>query len=77
MAFNVTIEQLFTPTVLAGSKATIYQNPTSPSTTVLVEGRVRLANTTGGAVAVTPHKGAVEDKHAVGHGAVMAFLPCI
>lgn len=51
MAIQVT--QLFAPTLLTGSAATIYTVPSSPSTTVLKGGRVRLTNVDTAARAVT------------------------
>lgn len=49
----VTVSQLFTPQVLAGAAAVLYTMPTSPASSVLKNGRVRLTNTTGGALTVT------------------------
>lgn len=45
--------QLFTPTVLTTSSAVIYTMPTSPTTTVLRNGRVLLTNYSGAIRAVT------------------------
>jgi hypothetical protein len=49
----VSIGVLFNPTVLTGSAAVIYTVPSTPSTTTLVNGRVRFTNTTTGPIAVT------------------------
>lgn len=45
--------KLFAPLQLANAAGIIYTCPLSPATTVLKNGRVRLANTTGGAVTAT------------------------
>lgn len=49
----LTFTQLFTPVVLPSSVAVLYIMPTLPATTVLKNGRVRLTNTTAGAVTAT------------------------
>lgn len=49
----LTIGQLFGPTVLGTSSGVIYSMPTTPSTSVLKNGRLRITNTTAGAVSVT------------------------
>ena len=49
----LTVTQLFLPVQLAASAAVIYTMPTSPTTSVLKNGRVRLTNTSGSAVPVT------------------------
>jgi hypothetical protein len=51
MAVQVT--QLFAPTVLTGSAATIYTAPASPTSICVARVRVRLANTSNASVAVT------------------------
>jgi len=48
----LTFSQLFPPAQLPNAVAVLFTMPTSP-TTVLKNGRVRLTNTTGGAVSVT------------------------
>jgi len=49
----LTFSQLFPPAQLPNAVAVLFTMPTSPATTVLKNGRVRLTNTTGGAVSVT------------------------
>ena len=49
----LTIAQLFAPVQLPASAAVLFTMPTSPSTSVLKNGRVRLTNTSGSAVPVT------------------------
>ena len=43
----------FDATVLTTSAATLFTVPASPSTTLLRQGRIRLTNTTGGAITAT------------------------
>ena len=50
---SITYTTFFNPTVLTTSAATLYTVPASPSSTVLRGGRMRLTNTTGGAVSAT------------------------
>ena len=49
----LSIQQLFTPVQLAAAAAVLFTMPTTPSTSVLKNGRVRLTNTSGAAVPVT------------------------
>ena len=49
----VSIGVLFNPTVLTGSAATIYTVPSTPSSTTLINGRVRFTNTSNATQAVT------------------------
>jgi hypothetical protein len=49
----ISLIRLFGPTQLSVSTTTLYTCPASPSTSVLKNGRIRLANTSGAAVAVT------------------------
>lgn len=49
----LTFSQLFTPVQLPASAGTLFSMPTAPTGTVLKNGRVRLTNTSGSAVAVT------------------------
>lgn len=49
----LTFSQLFTPVQLPNAVAVLFTMPTLPDTTVLKNGRVRLTNTSGGAVTVT------------------------
>lgn len=49
----LTFSQLFTPVQLPNAAAVLFTMPTLPDTTVLKNGRVRLTNTSGGAVTVT------------------------
>ena len=49
----LTIAQLFTPVQLPSSVGVLFAMPTAPASTVLKNGRVRLTNTSGSAVAVT------------------------
>jgi hypothetical protein len=51
----LTVTQLFGPIQLAASVAVLYTMPTSPATSVLKNGRVRLTNTSMLAVPVTMH----------------------
>lgn len=51
----LTFTQLFAPTVLTTSAATLCTCPATPSTSVIKNGRVRFTNTTAGAVAVTAY----------------------
>jgi hypothetical protein len=48
----ITISQLFTPTQLTTSDAMIYTCPTTPSTSVIKNMQIIVANTTGAAVTV-------------------------
>jgi hypothetical protein len=50
---TISYSNFFAPTVLGVAAATLFTVPTSPSTTLLRGGRIRLTNTTGGAVTVT------------------------
>lgn len=47
--------QLFAPAQLTTSAATYYTMPSTPSTIVLINGRVRFTNTTSGIVTATAH----------------------
>ena len=49
----LSISQLFVPVQLPNAAAVLYTMPASPATGVLKNGRVRLTNTSGSAVAVT------------------------
>lgn len=49
----ISLIQLFAPVQLGTSAGIIYTCPTSPATSVLKNGRIRLSNTSGAAVAVT------------------------
>lgn len=49
----ITFAKLFQPGQLANASTLIYTVPASPATTLLSNGRVRLTNTTAGAVAAT------------------------
>lgn len=49
----LTITQLFKPVQLPNAAAVLFTMPTTPTTLVLKNGRVRLTNTSGVAVAVT------------------------
>jgi hypothetical protein len=64
----LTFTKLFAPQQLPNATGTIYTCPASPSTTVLKNGRVRLTNTTAGAVTATlyavPSAGAAADSNA-------------
>lgn len=48
---SLTYAKLFEPVQLPNSAATIYTAPVAPPTTLLRAGRIRLVNTTAGAVA--------------------------
>lgn len=49
----LTFSQLFTPVQLPNAVDVLFYMPTTPGTTVLKNGRVRLTNTTAGAVTAT------------------------
>lgn len=49
----ISFSKLFAPALLAGVVGNVFTMPASPSTTVLKNGRVRLTNTTAGAVSAT------------------------
>lgn len=49
----LSISQLFQPQQLPTSVGVLFSMPTTPATSVLKNGRVRLTNTTGGIVAAT------------------------
>jgi hypothetical protein len=52
---TITYSQLFAPTVLTTSAATLFTAPATLTTTLLRGGRIRFTNTTAGAVTVTAH----------------------
>lgn len=52
---TISYSAFFAPTVLTTSAATLYTMPASPATSLLRGGRVRLTNTTAGAVTATLH----------------------
>lgn len=64
----ITYAKFFPPTVLTTSAATLYIVPAQPTTNLLRGGRIRLTNTTSGAVSVTayavPFGGAAGDGNA-------------
>lgn len=49
----LTFSQIAEPVQLAASAGVLYTMPTSPATSVLLNGRVRLTNTSAGPIAVT------------------------
>lgn len=49
----LTVSQLFAPVQLPNAAAALFAMPTTPTTTVLKNGRIRLTNTSGAAVPVT------------------------
>jgi hypothetical protein len=63
----LTISQLFTPVQLPASAAVLYTVPATPGTTVLKNGRVRLTNTTAGAVTATLYADAAASVSAAGN----------
>lgn len=67
MSLAITIGRLFAPTVLTTSAVTMYTCPATPSTNVLVNGRVRCANTTSGPVTVTLYAVPLAGTAAVGN----------
>lgn len=67
---SLTIVQLFAPTVLTTSAATLYAIGSTPSTVVLRNGRIRFTNTTAGPVSVTAY--AIQSAGTAGAG--NAFL---
>ncbi len=50
---TITYDRFFAPTVLTTAAATLFTTPATPSTTLMRGGRMRLTNTTAGAVTVT------------------------
>ena len=64
----LTFTKLFNPQQLPNVVGTIYTCPANPPSTVLKNGRVRLSNTTGGAVTATlyavPNAGTASDANA-------------
>lgn len=72
MTSTIQIQQLFAPTVLTGSAATIYTAPT-PATTAVKNIRVRFTNTTAGAIAVTAY--AIQSGGTAGAG--NEFIPAV
>jgi hypothetical protein len=52
---TIAIIQLFPPTVLTTSAATLFTMPTSPTTSILRNGRMRFLNTTASPVTVTAY----------------------
>jgi hypothetical protein len=58
----ITFSQLFAPNQVNNASAeTLYTVPSSPTTNILRNGRVRFANTTAGAVTITAWAGAATD----------------
>ncbi len=51
----VTISQLFAPTLLTTSTATIYSTPTNPTTSTIFQGRIRFTNTSNATRTVTAY----------------------
>jgi hypothetical protein len=49
----ISIAQLFAPVQLSNAVGVLFSMPTSPTTSTLKNGRMRLTNTTGGAVSAT------------------------
>lgn len=72
----LTFAKLFQPQQLPNVVGTIYTNPANPTTSVLKNGRVRLTNTTAGAVTATlyavPSSGAPTDANAFMKGQSIA-----
>lgn len=52
---SITYSQFMAPTVLTTSAATLFTVPSVPASSLLRGGRIRLTNTTAGAVTVTLH----------------------
>jgi hypothetical protein len=52
---TIQVIQMFAPTELTTSAATLYTNATGPAQQVLARGRIRFANTSGSAVTVTAY----------------------
>lgn len=69
----LTIAQLFAPVQLPAAVAVLYSMPTSPATSTLKNARMRLTNTTGGAVAATLYM----DASATASSAVNCFLSAV
>lgn len=69
----LTITKLFAPFQLPNAVAAFYTLPASPATNVLKNGRLRLTNTTAGAVTATLHADAAANPSAAGN----AFLSAV
>lgn len=69
----ITFKKLFQPGQLPNAEAALYTVPTTPATNLLSNGRVRLTNTTAGAIAATlyavPAAGSASDTN--------TFLPAV
>lgn len=50
---SITYSNFFAPTVLGAAAATLYTVPATPTSNLLRGGRIRLTNTTAGAITVT------------------------
>lgn len=70
---TLSVTQLFTPVQLPNAAAVLFAMPTSPATSVLKNGRVRLSNTTAGAVTATLYA----DVAANASGAANTCLPTV
>lgn len=69
----LTIQQLFSPVQLAAAVGVLFSMPTSPTTSILKNGRVRLTNTSAGAVPVTLYA----DASATGSSAANCCLSAV
>lgn len=63
----LTFQQLFPPAVLPNAVGVIYTLPAAPASNVLMNGRVRLTNTTAGAVTVTLYAAAAATPSGAGN----------
>lgn len=69
----LTITQLFAPVQLPAAVAVFYTMPTTPASSVLKNARLRLTNTTGGALPVTLYM----DASATGSSAANCFMSAV
>lgn len=69
----LTIAQLFAPVQLPAAVAAFYSMPTTPTSSVLKNARMRLTNTTGAAVAATLYM----DASATASSAANCFLSAV
>lgn len=63
----LTISRLFAPTVLPAVVGVLFSMPTTPASSVLKNGRMRLVNTSGAAVTVTLYADASANPSAAGN----------
>jgi hypothetical protein len=68
-----TFSQLFAPVVLTTSSAVLYTMPTSPTNTILRNGRIRLTNTTAGIVSGTLYADVAATPSAAANACLSAY----